>query len=219
MVPYEDQIALPALCEVLGVSRFVLMRLIQQDGLPYLEKRGQGRGSEYLFSKTAVMRWAFERSQKAGKATDEQGNVLDLNAERARLAKWQADQTELKVKALNGELGSVKAFEQALTDCFARCNSRLSAMPVKAAPRLVDRPSAAEIQGLLAGFVREAQAELVEGPIIAAAVDNGRAEFGGSPEEGAPGVQPPAGADREPVGRRAPPAKPRGQRRARAVVD
>src|SRR4051794_18118536 len=65
-------------------------------------ERPQGRGGDWLISPSQVIQWLWQgRAKPNGKAgpTD-----LSLDAERARLAKEQADGHELKNAALRGEL-------------------------------------------------------------------------------------------------------------------
>lgn len=149
----------------------------------------------------------------------EGGKKLILEHERARVAKHQADGLEMKNAIMRGSLVQTSGVEQAVAEAFSRCRGRMRAIPSKASPRIVGKSSVAEVADLLTTQIDEALAELSEGAVIAAASDRSRADAGGSDQEGAPGPPAAAEADRQPVGGQAQAAKPRGQRRGRAVVD
>ena len=161
MVPFEDRITFPDLAALLGLSRTQLLREIERNGLP-CEQRPKTRGGEYLFSKSAVMRWAFDQARRpAG------GAVLDLNAERARLAKEQADHTAMRNARMRGKLVSVADVEQAVTAAFSRVRGHMRAIPDKLGPRGERRP-AAELAVIAARLIDQSLTELSEIEIVEA---------------------------------------------------
>lgn len=99
---------------------------------------------------------------RRGPRAFEGGNVLNLEAERARLAKEQADKTAMENGRLRGDLLPADQVTRAVTGAFARVRARMLSLPTKAAPRAVGKESLAEVQALLAGYVEEALAELAE---------------------------------------------------------
>jgi phage terminase Nu1 subunit (DNA packaging protein) len=67
-------------------------------------ERPSGRGTDYVVFMGDVVRWSVKRELQAAGHEADDAVVLDLNAERARLAKEQADKTELENKLARGEL-------------------------------------------------------------------------------------------------------------------
>jgi phage terminase Nu1 subunit (DNA packaging protein) len=73
-----------------------------REGMPVAE-RPSGRGTDYVVFMGDVIRWIVEQElQEAG--IEPSARKLDLNEERARLAKEQADKTQLENKLARGEL-------------------------------------------------------------------------------------------------------------------
>ncbi len=107
------------------------------------------------------------------------GEALDLTAERARLAKAQADDREMKNDLARGEQITVAEFHLMVTAAFARVRAKLLALPSKMAPLVMSAKTAAEAQALLRDTVHEALGEL------AATNAAGVSEDGGFDEGGA----------------------------------
>jgi phage terminase Nu1 subunit (DNA packaging protein) len=87
-------------CDILGWSPYTFDTAVRE-GMPIAE-HPSGRGTDYVVFMGDVIRWLVEREVRA--AGHEPVEKLDLNAERARLAKEQADKTELENKLARGEL-------------------------------------------------------------------------------------------------------------------
>jgi phage terminase Nu1 subunit (DNA packaging protein) len=87
-------------CDILGWTPNTFDRAVG-DGMPVAE-RPNGRGTDYVLFMGDVIGWLVEREVRA--AGVEPVEKLDLNAERARLAKEQADKTQLENKLARGEL-------------------------------------------------------------------------------------------------------------------
>lgn len=162
----EDQIAPPDLAPAAGWSDSRLIEAVGREGLP-----GPRRAQ--------LLRWAFAGAEAASRGVGDDGRDLDLNAQRARLAKWQADIAELKAGQMRAELVETSAVEQAVVAAFVNVRARLLAIPAKAAPRVAGK-SAAEVQDLLRGHVEEALRELSEMKVVLASADDDGAD---GPEE------------------------------------
>ncbi len=106
-------------------------------------------------------------------------DALDLTAERARLAKAQADDREMKNDLARGELITVAEFHLMVTAAFARVRAKLLALPSKMAPWVMSAKTAAEAQAMLRDTVHDALNEL------AATNAAGVSEDGGFDEGGA----------------------------------
>jgi phage terminase Nu1 subunit (DNA packaging protein) len=87
-------------CDILGWTEGNFDNAIRE-GMPFAE-RPSGRGTDWVVFMGDVIRWLVEREVRA--AGFEPVQKLDLNAERARLAKEQADKTQLENKLARGEL-------------------------------------------------------------------------------------------------------------------
>ena len=68
------------------------------DPLPVVEQGGAGRGRKSRIDPQQAVAWYIHRLSKS------EDSPLDLNAERARLSRLQADSQELKNSALRKEL-------------------------------------------------------------------------------------------------------------------
>jgi phage terminase Nu1 subunit (DNA packaging protein) len=74
-----------------------------RDGMKVAE-HPTGRGTDYVVFMGDVIRWIVEQELKAAGHEPSEVVKLDLNAERARLAKEQADKLDLENKLARGEL-------------------------------------------------------------------------------------------------------------------
>ena len=151
------------LCQLFGVNRYEVDKWIQA-GCPVAEKPADQFG-EWRFDTALVIAWRQEQVRlEAG------GNKpLDLNAERARLAKEQADAQDLKNKVSRGELlpaGEVEGLWQAAA---GRCRSILLGIPNSSSERIVmiarreekAEDAAKAVRTLLTGMIDGALAEMV----------------------------------------------------------
>jgi phage terminase Nu1 subunit (DNA packaging protein) len=84
----------------------------------------------------------------------------DTYIERARLLKAQADKTELEVKAMNGELIAADEVESLWSGLVASFRSRLLALPVRCAHKVLSLKTYPEIESTLRAHVFEALSEL-----------------------------------------------------------
>jgi hypothetical protein len=131
------------------------------------------------------------------------GSDLDLNKERARLAKEQADRTGLQNAIARGDvIPSADAVRQWSSHVTA-ARAKLLSLPTKLAPRLTAQTDVNHIAESIRSAVYESLDELANW----------------SPGEGDLPVEVPAEADGEPVVRPGAKAKQRKQRRAGTVED
>ena len=77
------------------------------------------------------------------------GEVLDLNAERARLAKEQDDKTAMDNARLRGELVPVAAARELLEKILSTFKTRILSIPAKLAPLMVGLKSITEARDLV----------------------------------------------------------------------
>jgi phage terminase Nu1 subunit (DNA packaging protein) len=131
----------------------------------------------------------------------------DLETEKTRLTKAQADKTELEVAQLRKVLVPADLVEREWTDMISAARAKLLSLPPKAASQVMAAANRTEAEALLKAMVNEALAELAEGGDYAAR----------PPVEEPAGVEPAAEPDRVDVGGRKPASKRGGQRRARPV--
>lgn len=86
---------------------------------------------------------------------------LDLQAERARLAKEQADAKEMENAIERGDLVYIESVAKQIEGQLTKVRTKLLAIPTKYAPELHATATAREIQLLLEQAITEALNELV----------------------------------------------------------
>ncbi len=132
------------------------------------------------------------------------GDELDLNRERARLAKEQADRTALSNAVARGDVIPSAVALQQWSDHIVAARAKLLAMPTKLGPQLINISEVNLIAAAIKAAVIESLDELARWRPAAG---------GGEP------VAVTAEPDGEPVGGRGKATQQRGKRRARAVED
>lgn len=127
----------------------------------------------------------------AARMAHESGVTLDLNAEKARLAKWQADRVEMDVAVRAGELGVISEVADWYGNHIERCRSRLIQIS-DAIGQFCDPRTATIVVGEARRLIYEALAELAaerpKGPQadsgeVDAAADSDRERMGGREPE------------------------------------
>ena len=98
------------------------------------------------------------RAQAAGRS----GNKLDLNLvdERARLAKAQADKTEMEVEVLKENLLAADSVLSEWQACIASCRAKLLSLPTKLAFKISNIDETHEIERFLKHSINESLIEL-----------------------------------------------------------
>lgn len=101
------------------------------------------------------------RQQAAGRSSGDDTDY-DLIAERARLAKFQADKVEMEMKRLNEELLPADEVMKSWQGMIMVARSRLLAMPTKLAPLLAAATSPHDTQQIVKKEVYAALTELAQ---------------------------------------------------------
>jgi phage terminase Nu1 subunit (DNA packaging protein) len=130
----------------------------------------------------------------------------DFGTHKARLTRAQADLAELQWLQAKGNVLPRAAVLAAWQQTLAAARAKLLAIPTKTAGRVLAVGTLPEVEAILQEHIHEALAELARSDGLPA----GR---------GAGSVETAAEAERQPVGRRAPPAKPGGKRGAGTVAN
>lgn len=187
--------------EVFGVAEETITQW-QKAGMPIKTQRKGTLGNEYEV--VACVQW------REGQVTEGEG-PLNLNQERARLAKAQADKTELEAAELKGEMVRYEEISAHWTDRGSAIRQRLLTMPTKIAPRLRVAVNDQEAAALMTAEMLEALAE-ISGTGVPVSVTARR-------QRSERLAQAPAAADGERMGGRAEAPVERKRGRARAVED
>lgn len=169
------------------------------EGMPRVSTTGQG--GESVFDTAEVIRWMIAR--ECG-AKDENGNVIVLEAERARLTKEQADKTAMQNEVMRGNLLDGRAVAEHWGTVIVNAKTRLLSIPTKAAPMLLGAKTMPQAREIVERFIIEVLNDL-------AGAD---CHPGGS---GIASMDAATEVDGEPVGGQAQAPKSRGKRRAGPV--
>ena len=89
-------------CDILGWTTYQFDKAVR-DGMPVAE-RPTSRQTDYVVFMGDVIRWVVEQELRSAGHEPGEKVALDLTTERARLAKEQADKTQLENKLARGEL-------------------------------------------------------------------------------------------------------------------
>src|SRR4051812_20768664 len=118
---------------IIGRSRHMVLRMVEE-GMPVWEKPTT-RGRDYLFNLADCLRWMIDR-EGAAEAVAEGGDegALDLNSQRARLAKQQADKVEMENAHMRGRLVDAEKVKVEILRYVGAANARLGALPSKWSP-------------------------------------------------------------------------------------
>jgi len=200
--------SISGLARELGLDRRTVAKRLE-DVTP---AAGIGRSARFRLADAAGAIWGLAGGGRP--PADGTEDPLDLTEQRARLAKAQADKTELEVSVLRGDLIPGDVVKDTWDGFIAAVRAKLIGLPSTAAPRVAGgtlREAEAELRDL----VYQALAELKDYEPGDYQPGRGRqADQGISQEDGTA-----AAADGERMGRRPPHPQPRKQRRARAVED
>ena len=143
------EVDIDQLADITGWSRTTIYRYIKNDDMP-IKKRGKP-GVGHAFDTVAIISWHIHRQIP---------EALDLNAERARLAKEQADAAALKNAIEREEWAPVTPLLSAVAGVFGEVRTRLLSLPRTLAPRVVGYESLPEIERLLDDGIRDGLAAL-----------------------------------------------------------
>lgn len=166
--------------EILGVTERVVAGRARDGRLP--------RAADGLIDLQAIIRAGVEALAKRPQGGAEDGGDLDLNAERARLAKEQADAQEMKNAIARRELIPRQDVVAGMQVAFAAARARLLGIPSKAAPLLVGVESPVAARDILTDLIHETCGELAATRASFDAADrpdDGRGGDGGAGDMGA----------------------------------
>lgn len=111
--------------------------------------------------------------------------ALDLNLEKAKLARAQTEGHNLKNAVLRSELLPLDDMEDVVSGLLNAVRTKLLALPTKAAPLLVGLMSAVEIRDLLTGMVHDILNDLADTSVVVADIgDRARRRIGRAGSDG-----------------------------------
>ena len=151
--------------EHLGVSQPVVAKLVSAGVFLPTGSRG---GLDLDACRRAYL--SRLREEAAGRAAygggDGEEEELDLVAERARLAKEQADRIAMENDVTRGSVVPIEDAIRITTEMLAKVRSRILAIPAEAAPSASRCKSVAEVEAELRRRVIDALTELSSRPEI-----------------------------------------------------
>lgn len=189
------------LADAHGVSENTITNWLA-DGLPRVSaSKVRGQSDEYDVAET--IRWRVAR-ESGGNAVGDDGNVINFDAERARLTKEQADKVAMQNDVLRGNLLDGRAVAEHWGTVIVNAKTRLLSIPTKAAPLLLGAKTMPQAREIVERFIIEVLHDLAGADCHPGA-------------SGIAGVDAATEVDGEPVGGQASSPKPRGKRRAGPV--
>jgi phage terminase Nu1 subunit (DNA packaging protein) len=160
-------------CSIFGCSRHEFDTYVAE-GMP-AQKAGAGRGAGWAVDTASAYRWLLDRDRRKARGHAVDGpasisdnpdfaaaNAVDLNVERAKLAREQRVGHELRNAVSRGELIPADEVVEGWQAAIARARSLLLGMPPSAAEELVLEAAKgpAAVRERLAEFVHAALTEL-----------------------------------------------------------
>jgi phage terminase Nu1 subunit (DNA packaging protein) len=115
-------------------------------GFP-VRKRPSTRGEDWEIDTSEGIAWIVAQRLEELERADS-GEVLDLNAQRARLAKEQVDKTSMENDKARGRLADVEELRLVLEAQDVAIKDRLLAVPTAAADRALDASRARGARGI-----------------------------------------------------------------------
>ena len=140
-----------------SLSQADAARILGKTGrtLRYWTDQGAPRNADGTYSIPDLVEWLITKSASSG-------GDLNLEAERARLAKEQADKTALENEVRRGRLVEAEEVLRTWTDLIAAARARLLAMPSKLGPMLTNVGDANVAASRIREEVYAALSELAE---------------------------------------------------------
>lgn len=160
----ETVVSAVDLAGLLGISERRVRELRDRRVIP---DNGRGR---YELGVAIPAYCAHQRAVAAGhRGEGEDGEVLDLTAERARKAKEEADRLEMQNAQMRGELLARADVDAAVIEDYSRVRARLLNIPSKVAPLVAAVTEPREAEGMVKRAINEALQELSDPDALAAA--------------------------------------------------
>lgn len=138
------------LAELLGKTVATISNWTRE-GMP-VAKRGT-QGQQYLYETTDVFVWLQNRWQDTRPDSD-------LETERTRKVRVEADLAELELAKARGDLVPTAEVEKVWVDRVTRMKSKLRGVPTRSATQLVMMDSVPQVEALLLDMIDEALNEL-----------------------------------------------------------
>lgn len=138
--------------ELAGLTTRRLRQLTQEDGGPSRDINGQFPAREFG-------EW-LRRRHLSGLSVGQDGTVYDLEAERARLAKEQADKTAMDNEIKRGRLVDSEKVGDWWVQIVTNAKAKLLAIPTKAAPLVVGSKTLSQAKDVLEKLIHDALTEL-----------------------------------------------------------
>ena len=167
-----SKVSIKELVDLTGKSRQTVQARLA--AIPYEEEEATGRHDrrerryDSLVALPALLRPDFEKEYKppAPVLVDPEdpnsGKILDLAAERARLAHHQANKYRLESENLRGNLIEADLVESVWSGQLSNIRAKLLSLPHKAAPRAAVIEDEHQVADYLQGLIYEALSELSE---------------------------------------------------------
>src|SRR3954468_22640684 len=152
-------------CSIFGLTRREFDQLLVV-GFP-ARKKSVSRGEDWSVDTVEAFRWLVVQELARHGVGNEAEQSPDVNAERARLLRSQANISELEEGRRRGELLPAAEVVEGWQAAIARARSLLLGLPPSAADQLVmlarrhaaDEAAVRAVRELLAGLVHDALAE------------------------------------------------------------
>lgn len=169
--PLPETVTAGQMARILGVSERVVLGRKADGRLPVAEN---GQINLAAVVQAGVTALAAEQARgNAGADTAE-----DLDANRARESRLRGDKLELVNAQLRAELIPADEVEAALGQAFDAVRGKVLALPSRAAPLLLGRKTALEMQDTLTELVHDACGDLAASEAVATVKDRTRRRAG-----------------------------------------
>ena len=142
------------LSKIFGKTERTIFRW-KDEGMPRVDGK---------YDTAAVHEWLVQRAMDSRLSETADGKILDLNAERARHSKEQADKLEMENAVRRGLLMDANHTAGLWSKIAVAAKTRLLAIPSKAAPLLVGK-KVAEIKDVLETHVYECALTIAGDPM------------------------------------------------------
>ncbi len=123
--------------------------------------KGPPRDSDGTYPCEAIGDW-LRNEDRAAQGLTESGEVYNYDVERARLTKNQADEKELQVAILRGDLIPAEVVSDDWAQMINAMRARLLSMPTKLAPTLVACSDFREVESAIKQQVIESLLEITD---------------------------------------------------------
>ncbi len=136
--------------DILGVSKTTVDSWVRK-GCPVIENGKKGVPSKY--DTVAVINWVYQDNDDG----------LDLQQEKAKLAKMQTEKAAIQIAEMKGELVDAEEVKESWITMITACRAKLLALPTKIAGDVFGVNTQAEIQAIIKREIYQALTELSKG--------------------------------------------------------